>query len=143
MIFKRVEKKYLVNEEQKNALFAIIADKLVPDQYGRSTVCSLYLDTPDYLLIRNSIDAKAYKEKLRIRNYGTPKNDSSVFFEIKKKYKGIVYKRRVLMTLDEAFEYALDSFGNIGDDELGTILLVSDGNGDIDSEYAQIIKDKK
>ena len=105
MIFKRVEKKYLVNEEQKNALFAIIADKLVPDQYGRSTVCSLYLDTPDYLLIRNSIDAKAYKEKLRIRSYGAPKAEASVFFEIKKKYKGVVYKRRVLMPLVEAYKY--------------------------------------
>ena len=91
MIFKRVEKKYLVNEEQKNALFAIIADKLVPDQYGRSTVCSLYLDTPDYLLIRNSIDAKAYKEKLRIRSYGAPKAEASVFFEIKKKTQAKKY----------------------------------------------------
>ena len=106
MIFKRVEKKYLINEEEKQALFSLIADKLVPDKYGRNTICSLYLDTSDYLLIRNSIDAIAYKEKLRIRSYGTPKDDSSVFFEIKKKYNGIVYKRRVLMTLNQAFEYA-------------------------------------
>ena len=57
------------------------------------------------MLIRNSIDAKVYKEKLRIRSYGTPSLDSKVFLEIKKKYKGVVYKRRVSMPLKKAYEY--------------------------------------
>lgn len=104
MIFKRVEKKYLISAEEKQKLMSIIGDKLVPDKYGKNTVCSLYLDTPEYLLIRNSIDAIAYKEKLRLRSYGVPK-DNPIFFEIKKKYKGIVYKRRVSMRIDEAFDY--------------------------------------
>ena len=82
MIFKRVEKKYLVSSEEKQKLMSIIGDRLVPDRYGKNTVCSLYLDTPDYLLIRNSIDAIAYKEKLRLRSYGVPK-DAPIFFEIK------------------------------------------------------------
>lgn len=105
MIFKRYEKKYLISAEQKNALMAMIGDRLVPDKYGKNTLCSLYLDTPDYLLIRNSIDANAYKEKLRIRSYGVPGKEKHIFFEIKKKYKRVVYKRRVAMTVDEAFEY--------------------------------------
>ena len=105
MIFKRKEKKYLLSAEEKNMFLSKIREKLVPDKHGKNTICSLYLDTPDYLLIRNSIDAVSYKEKLRIRSYGTPKSDTMVFFEIKKKYKGVVYKRRVSMTVDEAFRY--------------------------------------
>lgn len=105
MIFKRKEKKYLLSAEEKQRFLSLIEDRLVPDKYGKNTLCSLYLDTPDYLLIRNSIDAISYKEKLRIRSYGVPSNDTTVFFEIKKKYKGVVYKRRVSLRLDEVFEY--------------------------------------
>ena len=60
-IFKRVEKKYRTTEESCAELLAKIGDRLYPDRYGKSTVCNLYLDTPDFLLIRNSIDAVSYK----------------------------------------------------------------------------------
>ena len=83
MIFKRYEKKYRLNKDEYSALLSIIRDKLVPDKYGVNTICSLYLDTPDFLLIRNSIDAVSYKEKLRLRSYGIPNADKKIFFEIK------------------------------------------------------------
>lgn len=105
MIFKRKEKKYLINSSQYEQLLSIINDRLIPDKHGKSTLCSLYLDTLDYLLIRNSIDAVSYKEKLRLRSYGVPDDDKKIFFEIKKKYKGVVHKRRVSMTKRDAFEY--------------------------------------
>ena len=104
-IFKRVEKKYRVNTEHKEKLLSLIEEKLVPDEHGKSTICSLYLDTPTYLLIRNSIEAKTYKEKLRLRSYGVPTGDTRVFLEIKKKFEGVVYKRRVSMSLDLAKAY--------------------------------------
>ncbi len=104
-IFRRVEKKYRVTQQEKDALLSEIGSYLTPDPHGRSTICSLYLDTPDFLLIRNSIDARTYKEKLRLRSYGTPSGESKVFLEIKKKFKGVVYKRRVSMTLKQAEEY--------------------------------------
>lgn len=104
-IFKRVEKKYRITLEQKEMLLDGIENFLTPDVHGKSTICSLYLDTPDFLLIRNSIDAKAYKEKIRLRSYGTPQPDSKVFLELKKKYKGVVYKRRIAMTLKDAENY--------------------------------------
>lgn len=136
-IFKRVEKKYCMTLTQMHALLEEIMPRLEPDVYGKSTICSLYLDTPDHILIRNSIDAKgfdkvAYKEKLRIRSYGTPKADSKVFMEIKKKYKGVVYKRRVVTTFEKArryldtgekplqsqimeeIDYAMKFYGNVG-----------------------------
>ena len=105
MIFKRYEKKYLLNKNEYEKLMSVIKGKLVPDIHGKNTICSLYLDTPDFLLIRNSIDAISYKEKLRLRSYGLPGDEKTIFFEIKKKYKKVVYKRRVSMTLEEAADY--------------------------------------
>ena len=104
-IFKRIEKKYLLSEEQFRALFGRIGSHLKPDEFGRSTVMSLYLDTPDHRIIRSSIEAVDYKEKLRLRSYGTAKADSTVFLELKKKFGGVVYKRRAAMTLTEAERY--------------------------------------
>ena len=86
-------------------LYNLIEDKIDCDEYGKSTVSNIYLDTPNFLLIRNSIDAMTYKEKLRIRSYGVPTDDSRVFFEIKKKYKGIVYKRRLSLTYKQVTDY--------------------------------------
>lgn len=104
-IFKRIEKKYMLTADRHKALLTRIQDRLIPDAHGRSTVCSLYLDTPDFLLIRNSIDAKVYKEKLRLRCYGIPRPEDPVFLELKKKYKGMVYKRRVGLCLMDADDY--------------------------------------
>lgn len=108
-IFKRVEKKYLLTDAERKALLEKISPMLVPDKYGHSTISSLYLDTPDFRIIRASIEAKecghAYKEKLRLRTYGTPSADSKTFLEIKKKYKGVVYKRRISLSHAEAMDY--------------------------------------
>lgn len=103
--FKRIEKKYLLTEDRFEALFGRIGAHLQPDEYGRSTVMSLYLDTPDHRIIRSSIEAKNYKEKLRLRSYGTPDGDTPVFLELKKKFDGVVYKRRAVMTLRQAEIY--------------------------------------
>ena len=104
-IFKRIEKKYLLSEAQYETLFQRIGAHLRPDEFGRSTVLSLYLDTPDHRIIRNSVEAVDYKEKLRLRSYGAAKPDSTVFLELKKKFGGVVYKRRAAMTLTEAERY--------------------------------------
>jgi hypothetical protein len=100
-----VEKKHLISRAQKEVLLAEIGNRLVPDEHGMSTISNLYIDTPDFRLIRNSIDATAYKEKLRLRSYGTPKPDDKVFLEIKKKFKGVVYKRRISLSLADAYAY--------------------------------------
>ncbi len=104
-VFKRIEKKYLLSEAQYAALFQKIGSHLKPDKYGRSTVLSLYLDTMDHRMIRSSMEAVDYKEKLRLRSYGTAGADSTVFLELKKKLGGVVYKRRAAMTLKEADRY--------------------------------------
>lgn len=93
--FQRYEKKYMMTAGQYEALWAELSPRLRPDEYFSSTVCSLYYDTDDYSLIRHSIQKPVYKEKLRLRSYGIPNNASPVFVELKKKFKGIVYKRRI------------------------------------------------
>lgn len=103
--FERYEKKYIVTETQKERFLALVGDKLVPDEFGESTLCNLYFDTPDYRLIRASIERPIFKEKLRLRSYGVPTTDSNVFVELKKKYKGVVYKRRINMTYGEAVDF--------------------------------------
>ena len=80
---------------------------MTADEHGVSTICSLYFDTPDYLLIQRSMEHPVYKEKLRLRSYGTADKDTTVFVELKKKYESVVYKRRIAMTEDEAERYLL------------------------------------
>ena len=100
--FKRYEKKYLLSAGQYARLMEKLREHIEPDEYFQSTVCSLYYDTADCSLIRHSVEAPVYKEKLRLRSYGVPTPESPVFVELKKKYKGIVYKRRVTMAAAEA-----------------------------------------
>lgn len=104
-VFQRVEKKYLMTAETYQLFQKEIQDYMQADQYGLHTICNIYFDTISDELIRNSIEKPVYKEKLRLRSYGIPNYNSQVFLEIKRKYKGIVYKRRVAMTLKEASYY--------------------------------------
>ena len=97
MIFERKEIKYLLSREQAEAFRALAASHLEPDMYGKSLLLSLYFDTPDQKLISRSLQHPLYKEKLRLRSYGIPEEDTTVFLELKKKYAGIVYKRRIAL----------------------------------------------
>lgn len=101
-VFRRRELKFIVNEQQRQELEQIMAQRMIPDRFGRSTICNLYYDTPDFRLIRHSLEKPVYKEKLRLRSYGRVEPGVDVFLEMKKKYKGVVYKRRVEVTEDEA-----------------------------------------
>lgn len=104
-VFRRVESKFMLTQEQYRALIQRAAPYLCDDRYKEGTVTSLYYDTPSGLLIRNSLEKPLYKEKLRLRAYGTPKAGDPVFAELKVKYDGVVYKRREVMTLEEALAY--------------------------------------
>lgn len=87
--------------------------------FYESTVMSLYFDTDSYRLIRSSVEKPLYKEKLRLRSYNTPENSSTVFLELKKKFKSVVYKRRQPMTLEKANEYLLGGGGVMGGNQPG------------------------
>ncbi|MFV0467132.1 MAG: polyphosphate polymerase domain-containing protein [Lachnospiraceae bacterium] len=104
-IFERIEKKYIMSKQQYEAFREGIKEYMQVDQFGKHTICNIYFDTDQFDLIRRSIESPAYKEKLRLRSYGVPTNDSDTFIEIKKKWAGVVYKRRVEMPLQESREY--------------------------------------
>ncbi len=104
-VFQRKEVKYLLSVAQLQALMPVIRQHMEPDAFPHSSIGNLYYDTPDYRLIRRSLEKPEYKEKLRLRSYGIPGDGSPVFPEIKKKTGGIVYKRRVSMACDQAMDY--------------------------------------
>lgn len=105
MVFKRYEMKYLLSASQYTAFKEGIEPYMSADSHGRSTILSLYMDTPDFQLIRTSMEKPFYKEKIRLRSYGVAKSDGTVFLELKKKYDSVVYKRREEMTLFELQNY--------------------------------------
>lgn len=104
-VFRRIEKKYIVDEPTYEKLIKKLDGHFVKDRYYKSTICNIYYDTPSHQLVRNSIEKPVYKEKLRVRSYGVPNDEDMVFVELKKKYKGVVYKRRIEMTLAQTHDF--------------------------------------
>lgn len=105
--FKRYEKKFLLTQQQYEALIPRLLDYMEPDQYclggNNYSIYNIYYDTVHSDVIRHSISKPYYKEKLRLRSYRIPRNQTDkVFLELKKKINGIVNKRRVVLTLKEA-----------------------------------------
>ncbi len=117
--FERYEKKYMLTPIQQRFLLDEMRPYMQADAYGEYTICNVYYDTDDWRLIRASVEKPVYKEKLRVRSYGVPASDGSVFVELKKKYDGVVYKRRVTVPVNQAEpllrgELPEDGFGQIG-----------------------------
>ena len=101
VVMKRYELKYILTKEQTEYLRERLVGHLYVDQYGMTSIASLYYDTPDYRLIRASLDKPKFKEKIRLRSYGLATKTSPVYLELKRKYDGVVYKRRVSSTIPD------------------------------------------
>lgn len=113
-VMKRYEMKYFLSKEQLKFLKEALVGHMIVDQYGKTSIASIYYDTPDFRLIRASIERPIYKEKIRLRSYGLAKNNDHVYLEIKRKAEGVVYKRRVETSEEETasfFSYKKDSLG--------------------------------
>ncbi len=121
--FERIEKKFRMTAEQYRMLLPVLEAQLQHDDFGTSTICSIYYDTPDYTLIRRSIERPLFKEKLRLRSYGIPGNDDMVFVEIKRKLNGIGYKRRISVPFGEAKKLLRGEAIGCGDPQIGSELL--------------------
>lgn len=104
-VFQRYELKYLLTQEQKKKILQAMAPYMELDQYGRTTIRNLYFDTGNYRLARHSIEKPSYKEKLRVRSYSQADPESPLFVELKKKYRNVVYKRRIALPEKEAMEW--------------------------------------
>ena len=104
-VFQRIEVKYLLDDMQYTELRKRLEGMAEVDSYGKTSILNIYFDTPDYKLIERSLEKPVYKEKLRLRTYGVADDDTNAFIEIKKKYKGVVYKRRISMPYAKAIDY--------------------------------------
>ncbi len=96
---KRYELKYLLDGPQTAFLKDRLRGHMELDQYGLTSIASLYYDTPSYQLIRTSVEKPPFKEKIRLCSYGLATEESPVYLELKRKAEGIVYKRRVKSTI--------------------------------------------
>lgn len=105
---QRKEIKYKLNSRQREALLRVIGSRLSAGAYAGSQVNSIYLDTAQRDVISRSLEKPLYKEKLRVRWYGATSLEGAqvAFVELKKKYKGIVYKRRVKVAPSTAWAFA-------------------------------------
>ena len=108
-VFNRFEHKYLLNQKTYEEVLCQMDRHMELDAYNAGhkpyTIANIYYDTADDYLIRTSLSSPTYREKLRLRAYGVPKMDSTVFLEIKKKYNGLVNKRRTTICLEDAYRF--------------------------------------
>ncbi|MDR0984629.1 MAG: polyphosphate polymerase domain-containing protein [Ruminococcus sp.] len=143
--FLRVEKKYLLNEIQYAAIQSAISSHMTEERYGEHTISNIYYDTLDFQLIRASIEKPLYKEKLRLRAYGSVTDNSEVFIEIKKKFKGVVYKRRVGLPLKDAREFLNSNqrkfgLGQVFSDNIYNLIPKATDSGQVFSEANWMLK---
>ncbi|HIJ67185.1 MAG TPA: polyphosphate polymerase domain-containing protein [Planctomycetes bacterium] len=104
-LFCRYELKYYICEAKARAIEQFIKPYIHLDRYsklqpdGAYPIVSLYLDSWDFRLCRESMIGKKNRFKLRVRSYdddtGTP-----YFFEIKRRLNNIIIKSRTRVTYD-------------------------------------------
>lgn len=120
--FQRVEHKYLLSRQQADMFYQSIQSHVQKDRYPQYSLFNVYYDSCDNQMISKSIESPKYKEKLRVRSYG--ENCPFLYVEMKKKYEGIVYKRRIERKIDDA----IHSNGNVTIED-GTISLQASDDG--------------
>lgn len=108
-VFNRYENKYFVSEVTLSRVLAEVERHMTPDKFNRDrktySISNIYFDTTDSRLIRTSLEKPKYKEKLRLRAYGVPDKDDLAFLEMKKKYNGLVNKRRTKIPLQTGYQF--------------------------------------
>ncbi|MBQ8891333.1 MAG: polyphosphate polymerase domain-containing protein [Bacilli bacterium] len=104
-VFNRVEQKYILNEDEYKILFKKIESHLEKDYYYKSKICNLYFDNENDDLIVNSLEKPIFKEKVRLRSYNVPNINDTVYLELKGKFNGIVFKRRLEIILSDFYKY--------------------------------------
>jgi len=134
-VFNRYENKYFMDEAALNRVLAEIEQHMVPDKFNKDrktySISNIYFDTPDDHLIRTSLSKPAYKEKLRLRAYGVPDKNDLTFLEMKKKFNGLVNKRRTNIRLQEGYKFVANG---------GIVSLSEEMNPQVVREIASMIQ---
>ncbi len=95
----RYELKYRIQETTARAIAAYIQPFLPQDRYaklrpnGEYPITSLYLDSDQLTLAKETLEGKKNRFKLRVRAY-SDKPDTPVFFEIKRRIERVILKSR-------------------------------------------------
>ena len=99
--FERFELKYWLPESVAQVVLAFATRYLAPDIFGNQVSAvqrntSLYCDTEGFQFFQNHMSDQLDRFKLRIRRYGDPASGPA-FFEVKRKVKNIIVKKRVMI----------------------------------------------
>jgi hypothetical protein len=95
--------KYVISESRAAAITQFVEPYLEPDRYCRSQpggcypIVSLYLDSDNLQLCRESLGGLLKRFKLRIRSY-TDDSDYPRFFEIKRRANTAIIKSRAVVS---------------------------------------------
>jgi hypothetical protein len=120
-VFNRYENKYFLTEITLDKVLAEVELHMTPDKFNRDrktySISNIYFDTPDDYLIRTSLAKPKYKEKLRLRAYDVPNKNDMSFLEMKRKFNGLVNKRRTNIPLQDGYRFVAN----------GGIVNLSDG----------------
>ncbi len=120
-VFNRYEYKYKIHKYTAKMLMNIFDQQLNIDNYcakhGFYQISNIYIDNKDHELISHSVSKPKYKHKFRIRTYQTELEENQmVYFEVKKKYDGLVNKRRCPMTYKQCKQLLRDKDANFTDE---------------------------
>jgi len=102
----RYELKYRLTESRARAVAQFVQQYLPVDRYcklqrgGDYPIVSLYLDSKNMHLCKESIDGRQNRFKLRIRSY-TDEPDYPCFFEIKRRINTVIMKSRARVMHDD------------------------------------------
>ena len=102
----RYELKYRLTESRARAVAQFVRQYLPVDRYcklqreGDYPIVSLYLDSDNMHLCRESMDGRQNRFKLRIRSY-TDEPDYPCFFEIKRRINTVILKSRARVMHDD------------------------------------------
>lgn len=108
----RHEFKYFVPVKQMDILRQRLAPFVELDAHARETggqytVRSIYFDTPQMECYFHKITGVNRRNKVRLRGYNTGDGGSQVFFEVKKKVDGPLYKNRATLSYEDAQQVIL------------------------------------
>ncbi|MEY8463358.1 VTC domain-containing protein [Streptococcus merionis] len=111
--FKRKEKKYVLTQQQFEDFKSLLEEKMARDPYFVTQNNTIYFDNDNDEMIVNSIHGTDYKCKVRARHYA---GTAQTFLEIKSKIYGTVFKRRIILSIDQ-YRHFLDT-GELPDSQI-------------------------
>lgn len=124
---KRYEMKYIITPEQEKRLIEGMSGRLHVDDFGKTTIETMYYDTPDRRLIYHSMEGGEFKEKIRLRSYGLATDTSPVFLELKRKVENVVYKRRIETTIPDAERFLRGEYDHLQGEQITRELIYFHG----------------